>query len=249
MEINRKTLNNLVITGALFFIFTIYTLIVKFVDVEAVGPLNSKVGLAGLNKNIHENWGSYSIFNTITEILALLVIAVAGFIICLAIIQACKNKSIKNVSREYKILAIIYVLMACCYLFFEFVIINYRPVLEDGELAASYPSSHVLLTLVILGTASIILMRQNCKKWIKYSLLSGTGICMVISVIGRLLAGVHWLTDVIGGVLLSAFLIMLYYSCLNFGFAKSEFDERSGEIEVDQDPSAMQDIVQDVESV
>ena len=35
------------------------------------------------------------------------------------------------------------------------------------------------------------------------------------TIMGRLISGVHWFTDIIGGILISSFLLMLFYSLIN----------------------------------
>jgi undecaprenyl-diphosphatase len=42
-----------------------------------------------------------------------------------------------------------------------------------------------------------------------------TVLLTLVMSVGRLLSGVHWLTDVIGGVLISLFLISLYVTALS----------------------------------
>jgi undecaprenyl-diphosphatase len=109
------------------------------------------------------------------------------------------------------VLGAFYALVICCYVFFEVVVINFRPVLVEGQLEASYPSSHTVLTVCIMGTAALQLHRllQNKKP-----LRIGAEILAVliagVTVVGRLLSGVHWFTDIVGGLLLSAALLVLY---------------------------------------
>ena len=98
------------------------------------------------------------------------------------------------------------------YVLFEVFVINYRPVLINGCLEASYPSSTTMLALCVMPTTLMQLnpriKSQTLKRWVGFGITA----FILFMVIGRLLSGVHWFTDIIGGALLSAGLVMLYYS-------------------------------------
>ena len=238
---NKKTLRNFIISAGMFVLFVIYTIIIKFVDVMPVGALGTRVGLASLNKYVFNLVGVNDVFCTITEILGIFDLIIICLLVAIAGIQFIKRKSIKLVDKEFKLLACVYVLMACCYLFFEFVIVNYRPILVDWEIEASYPSSHVLLTLVVIGTGLIIANRKISNKKAKIVLWTIGSIASLLVVVGRVLGGVHWLTDVVGGALLATAIVMFYYSCVTYKSDK-HYDG-------DRDKSTMQDVISDAETI
>lgn len=77
-------------------------------------------------------------------------------------------------------------------------------------LEASYPSSTTLLAITLLISAI-----DQVKTYIKNTKIRIilVAICSVLAaffVVGRAISGVHWLTDIIGGVILSATLISFY---------------------------------------
>ena len=53
-----------------------------------------------------------------------------------------------------------------------------------------------------------IIRNKKIKKAFAFSLIAFTA----FMVIGSLISGVHWITDIIGGAILSAGLVMIYYS-------------------------------------
>ena len=229
---NKKTLRNFIITGSMFLLFVIFTLIVAFVDVKTVGPRGSEVGLATINKWFFRLVGVRPVFNVITQILAIVALAVAVAFCGLGVYQAIKRKSIKKVDKDLVIMGIIYLLTAVVYVFFELVVVNCRPIMVGGELAASYPSSHVLLSVVIMGTAFIWVARKAFKEEYKVAAYSIIAAIALIAPIGRLLAGRHWLTDVIGGLLIATTIVMLYYSCINFEKTEALVEEQAADAEV-----------------
>ena len=210
----KKSFKSFVISGALFGAFIIWTLLVKFFDVSAVGPLGSEVGFSAFNQNIHQAIGINKVWYDVSALLGLVAILVVVVFAVVGVIQAIKRKSIKKVNSDIMLLGSIYCLTLGIYMFFEYVIINFRPVLVDGALEASYPSSHTLLALVIFGTGIIWLQRNNLKKWVKISIQTIASIFAVLIVVGRILSGVHWMTDIIGSIILSASIIMIYISLL-----------------------------------
>lgn len=107
-------------------------------------------------------------------------------------------------------LGILAALVLWAYLLFEALAVNYRPILIDGYLEASYPSSTTLLALCVIPTGMLQLHARLQSRMLRRSLLVLLGAFTGFMVIGRLLSGVHWLTDIIGGVLLSAGLVLLY---------------------------------------
>ena len=197
---------------SLFFIatFEIWTVLIRLIDVKQIGPQNSSVGFATLNGFFHNLTGTNMTLYTVTDWLGLVPIAVClGFGI-LGLIEWIKRKSILKVDFSILILGLFYIIVIAVYLLFEEVVINYRPVLINGYLEASYPSSTTTLVMCVMPTAIIQFNSRIKNKKFK------TFICLIITafiafmVIVRLISGVHWLTDIIGGILLSAGLVGMY---------------------------------------
>ena len=207
MKIDKK---DLYWTIGAWAVFAVYTIIVLTVDVQPIGPNGTKVGLAGLNSGL-QALGYNEIWYRISEFLGLISLAVAGGFALLGAWQLFKGRSLRAVDKGIWLLGGFYVLVIFYYVFFDKVVVNYRPVLTEGELEASYPSSHTMLALCVLFTAAHQ-FHFRLKKWPRL-LFWGTIACwavMVETVVCRLLSGVHWLTDIIGGILLSTALISLY---------------------------------------
>ena len=136
-------------------------------------------------------------------------------------VQLIKRKRVSRVDKEIILLGAFYVMLVGVYIFFEKVIINYRPILMGGFLEASYPSSHTIMALTICGSSIIInnkLYRNRFTRVLNVLSL----FVMAIIVFGRLISGVHWLTDILGGIILSATMLMIFYALIqNINHAKS----------------------------
>ena len=206
----KKNKKRLVLGVSLVVAFVLWTMLVRFVDVRAIGPEGSSVGFAALNGFVHELTGVNWFLYTITDWLGIVPIAVAlGFAI-LGLVQLIKRKSLWKVDHSILALGVFYIVVMAAYIFFEVVVINYRPTLIDGYLEASYPSSTTMLVMCVMPTAA---MQLNVR--IKNTVLRRCGVIAIVvftafMVIGRLLSGVHWITDIIGGALLSAGLVTMY---------------------------------------
>ena len=206
----QKNKKRLVLGASLVVAFVLWTILVCFVDVRAIGPEGSSVGFAALNGFVHELTGVNWFLYTITDWLGIVPIAVAlGFAI-LGLVQLIKRKSLWKVDHSILVLGVFYIVVMAAYIFFEVVVINYRPTLIDGYLEASYPSSTTMLVMCVMPTAA---MQLNAR--IKNTVLRRFAVIAIVvftafMVIGRLVSGVHWITDIIGGALLSAGLVTMY---------------------------------------
>lgn len=204
----------LIISIVLLVLSIIYTLLVKFVDVGEIGPLNSSVGFQTVNKAVYSTIGVNMIWYDITKVLGFIPILMAMFYACIGLKDLIDKKSIKKVNKKIIILGIFYILVLLTYVFFEKVIINYRPTLIDGELEASFPSSHTILSLCICGSSIIInkyfIKNENIRKKINFL----TYILMFAILFGRVISGVHWISDIIGGIIISGFLLSSFYTAL-----------------------------------
>lgn len=216
----RKITQNFVAAGSLFVLFLIFTILVLNVDVQPVGCKNTKIGFASMNVWAAKKIGQYLTYNKflykLTEVLGILALAVAAFFGMLGLFQLITRKNLKKVESSLYVLAGFYVLVAFFYLLFEKIVINYRPVMIDKELEASYPSSHTMLAACILITAMMQFKKRIKNETVRKIVLVTLAVLAALIVIGRLLSGVHWLTDIVGALILSAALILLYYAVIEY---------------------------------
>ena len=197
----------------LLFVFALWTILVYFVDRKAIGPNGSSVGFAKLNAYFRDRIGVRMPLYTITDWLGLLPIAVAFCFALFGLLQWIKRKNFFKVDRDILALGIFYIAVITAYIFFESVTLNYRPVRIDGYLEGSYPSSTTLLTACVMPTAAIQIKLRIKSTLLRRCLILFSLLFTAFMVIGRILAGVHWITDIIGGLLLSAGLVTAY-TCL-----------------------------------
>lgn len=199
----------------LLLLFALFTVLVCIVDVKDIGPQGSEVGVARLNGFVHRLIGVHMTLYTVTDLLGVIPFGfVAGFAL-LGLVQWIKRRSLLKVDRSILILGIFYLAVLAFYLLFEVVVINYRPLLIEGILEASYPSSTTMLTLCVMPTAAMQLRGRINRRWLRWALAIPAIGYTLFMVIGRLCSGVHWFSDIIGGSLLSAGLVMLYSGTVN----------------------------------
>ena len=199
-----------IMSAASLIAFTLWTVLMMNVDGQAVGPRNSKVGLATFNTWFYQLTGVRMTLVTITDWLGLVPITVCLCFGCLGLYQLIKRRSLRKVDLDILLLGAYYILVIIGYLIFEMIPINYRPVLIDGFLEASYPSSTTLLVLSVMPTLVFQIKRRCDNKNIRTFIIILVVVFSVFMVVGRLVSGVHWATDIIGSVLLSFGLFYLY---------------------------------------
>ena len=198
-------------TGIWFLLaFLLWTALIRCIDVQAAGPSGTTVGFAAFNLWFHHLTGVHMTVYTITDWLGLVPIGICLCFGVIGVIQAVGRRSLLRVDPDIILLGLYYILVILAYLTFEMFPINYRPVLINGVLEASYPSSTTLLVLSVMPTLKLQIDRRTDKSLVR----NVTGVFVIafsaFMVIGRLIAGVHWATDIIGAVFLSRGLFLLY---------------------------------------
>ena len=208
----KKNQKNCFVTIGLMAVFVLWTVLVMHCDVRPIGPKGTTVGLAGINEAFHNLTGVHMIIYTITDWLGLVpLFCVLGFAM-LGLVQLVKRRSLLKVDVDILVLGIYYVVVMGAYILFEVVVINYRPILIEGRLEASYPSSTTLLVMCVMATVMLQLHKRIKSDVIRNILMVLIALFSACMVIGRLISGVHWLSDIIAATLLSGALIMAYYT-------------------------------------
>lgn len=204
---NQKTLYTAI---SMLVGFVLWTIAIQFIDIKAIGPQNSSVGFATLNQFVHNLTGVNMSLYAITDWLGLVSLGFAMGFALLGFVQWIKRKQIMKVDYSILVLGGFYVLVIAMYIFFEMFVVNYRPILINGILEASYPSTTTMLVMCIMPTTIMQfnnrIKNETLKKLISLSII----VFILFMVIGRILSGVHWITDIIGGAILSYGLVMLY---------------------------------------
>lgn len=203
---------NFCIAWGLLAAFVLWTAVVSLVDVQAIGPRGSSVGLAALNGFFHNLTGVHLSLYLITDWLSLVPLGIVLGFGALGLVQWVKRKSIWKVDRSILVLGGFYLVVLTAFVFFEVYAVNYRPILIEGVLEVSYPSSTTMLVMTVMPTAALQLKSRIQNPALRKSVVAAIIVFTVFMVMGRLVSGVHWVSDIIGGGLLSAGLVMLYDS-------------------------------------
>ena len=203
---------------AFIILFALWTVLIQIIDVKSIGVNGTAVGFATISSWFHALTGVNMTLYSITDWAGLVPIFVCMLFGVTGLFQAVKRKSLIKVDSDIIILGVYYVIVILCYLIFEMIPVNYRPILINGIMETSYPSSTTLLVLCVMPT--LVFQVKNRVKNVTFK----TIICIitilfsVFMVAGRLISGVHWVTDIIGSVFLSAGLYNLYKA---FAFNKN----------------------------
>lgn len=203
---------NRTLTGIFVVAFCIWTQCILYIDVAPVGPAGTSIGFSTINQAVHESLGVNKIWYYLTEGFGVLAIVILILFCLFLVVQMIKRKGLKNADKQLYFLFAQYVIMGILYLLFEKVIINYRPVLEDGQSfpEASYPSSHAMLVCVVMGSTMLIIGNYIKKQGLLRIIQVLCVIIACITLFGRLASGVHWFSDIIGGALLSAAILTAF---------------------------------------
>ncbi len=209
-----KTKRNYIISIVLIAIAVLYTFLVQVIDVKPIGPEGSDVGFATMNKAFADAIGSNETLYKLTQYLGYISLLMVGIYGIVGLAQLIKRKSLFKVDKEIIMLGIFYIVVLALYVFFEIYVVNYRPILIDNELEASFPSSHTVLAICVCGSAVIVnnkLFRD--VKGIKIVNIFAI-LLLCATLIGRLFSGAHWLSDIIGGGIISIALLMTFCSLI-----------------------------------
>lgn len=195
--------------GILAGVTMILSLLVCFVDKGIVGPKATSVGFSHINAFFAGIFTFNKPLYILTNLLGYLAILICLGFAFIGRSQLILGKSLKKVDRNIIALGVLYVVVIALYVIFEKAEINYRPIIMPGETEpeASFPSSHTMLALVVFCSAPWVLYKYIRDQKILKIVTIVMYVLAAITVVGRLLSGVHWFTDIVAGVLISATLL------------------------------------------
>lgn len=208
MKKNGKRI--MLLGGVLVAAFVVWTLLIQTVDVQPVGQNGTDIGFATFNGWFHKLTGVHMTTYTITDWLGLVPLFICMVFGMIGLVQLIKRRSLLKVDYDIIVLGVYYILVMFGYVIFEMIPINYRPILINGFMEASYPSSTTLLVLGVMPTLVEQMNRRLKNAVLKRSIMVFTVLFSAYMVIGRLISGVHWFTDIVGSIFLSMGLFYIY---------------------------------------
>ena len=207
---NKSKKKSLLMGSISLAMFAVWTVLILTVDVQPLGQNGTSIGFATFNCWFHHFTGVNMAIYTITDWMGLVPVVICRVFAGIGLVQLIKRRSIFRVDADIMILGVYFVIVFLAYAIFEIIPINYRPILIEGRMEASYPSSTTLLVLSVMPALVEQIKRRLSGIRVKQIITIAAIAFSVFMVTGRLISGVHWFTDIVGGELLSAGLFMLY---------------------------------------
>lgn len=217
----KKNGKQVLLFGGIFIVaFAVWTALIQMVDVQPLGQNGTNIGFATFNCWFHRLTDVNMTIYTITDWMGLIPLVVCLIFAGIGVVQLIKRRSLFKVDSDIIILGVYYVVVILAYLIFEMIPINYRPILINEVMEASYPSSTTLLVLCVIPTLIEQIQRRLSSIAVKRIVTILAIAFSAFMVIGRLISGVHWVTDIVGGVLLSAGLFTVYKAVVMLSIKK-----------------------------
>lgn len=205
----KKGIGRLIFGIFFLILFALLTVLVQKVDLQPIGPENKEVGFASINGPFHEMTGFHESLYNITDVMGSIPFLVCLIFAAVGLIQLIRRKSLGRVDQDIILLGIFYIVVIACFFVFQKLEVNYRPVLIDGRVEVSYPSSTTLLVISVFPTA-MMQIKYRLNKPLRTVLNLVLLIIGAFMVVARTIAGVHWLTDILGGALFGVGVVLLY---------------------------------------
>lgn len=241
-----KSKTKFILAGISGLTFVVLICLVLSVDVRPLGWSGNNVGLSHLNQFVFDLFGANTSCYTLTQLLGYFAILVALGFAALGFLQLIKRKSLLKVDREILFLGALYACVIVFYALFEVFIVNYRPIrvsASETKPEASFPSSHTMLVCTVMGSAIFLIGKYVKNKVACRGLQILSAVIIFVMVAGRLISGVHWFTDILGGLLLSAALLLVYFGCLDV--AKESENKFTIREETDGDHGEVENLVRE----
>jgi undecaprenyl-diphosphatase len=197
-------------------LFGFWTFLVMKCNLAIAPNTSTEIGLSSFNLWFLEMTGVHLELYVITDWLGLVPVGVCLVFGFMGLYQLISRRSLLKVDHDLILLGIYYVIVIVCYVIFEMFSVNYRPILIEGRLEASYPSSTTLLVLCVMPTL-IFQCRRRIHHFMVIRIIEGiAGLFSVMMVVCRLVSGVHWISDIVGSCLLSYSLYSLYRAAVEY---------------------------------
>ena len=212
-----KNKGNLLFAGVSGLSAALLIVLIRFVDVRPIGPEGTSIGLSHLNQSVFDRFGVNMLWYEITDWLGIAAVITAFIFAMAGFVQLIKRRSLLKVDRSILALGGLYIIVIGLYVLFEIMVVNYRPIImpDSTHPEASFPSSHTMLVCVIMGSAVMLLGSYIRGKALYRALQILCVVIIGVTVIGRLISGVHWFTDILGGILISTALLALFSEVKN----------------------------------
>lgn len=212
----KKFINLYTILGASFLFLFILLIILLCFDKAVIAENGYEVGLSHINNLV--NYSYKENVDLMSDLIFYVTFIVVIYAFSIGLYQLIKKKSLYKVDKSIIIFGIALVIAIIVWLLFDKVIeLNIRP---THKIEGSFPSTHVMLATFFALSCHGFLCLRDQDKLIKYSSLVLAIIIIVIVTITRVIAGVHYITDVCGGL----FIGLSFYFC-TFGLIKA-FDKK-----------------------
>ena len=224
MRLNKGAKASLTKAGILLAAYLLWTLLVRFINVQPIGPNGSSVGLAAINGAVFRGLGGvlHTGLYRASGLLGYLILLLGLCTALLAVLQLVQRKSLRAVDWDLQVYVIYGASVLIIYVISTVVSINYRPVITDAAkgLELSYPSSHTLLSLGVMGAVAVQIRLRVKEKGLRKILTAAAWALAAVVILLRLLSNAHWLTDIIGGILLALVLCEAYQAAVRLRYSK-----------------------------